>query len=507
MPLNTNLLRASAGIELPDQLARMATVEQIRSAQMNQETARINQQIHNESLAKTRRAQQYLEQLVPKLTSLGAPDQLEAQVLALLNAPDENLQKHGADMLKVWQQASREKRWSDRFGTPPEPTVATGAIQSPEIKVSLLETGPSGVAPQTFNAPAGVAGVVVGREQPPPMRLNNLPGASEGLAQNRLKMIQDARAEVSFAAREAASNPSALPYLTAAQNRLQELVNSPLGEPGKTYMVNGKPVQMPLAPLDSQREFEATQGDPAYAAYLQSKRAPVGVSRGERLFNPATGKIVAEGLPPEAPPLEKIVDSAGNVKFAPRSQAVGQTPASEFIGVSPKELQKREAVYPQATQAVKGFETKSDQFIKELEKLRDDPGLANITGPVFGRTPSVTREGSRAQSTYDKIFAKGGFQALQDMREMSKTGGALGNVSNEEGRRLEKSVVGGLDRTQNIADVKQGIDDLIAEIRVSKARVRETYDSTYEYRAGRPAAAPAAPAGKEKRPLSAFETK
>jgi len=320
-------------------------------------------------------------------------------------------------------------------------------------------------------------------------------------------MIQDARAEVSFAAREAASNPSALPYLTAAQNRLQELLNSPIGEAGKTYMVNGKPVQMPLAPLESQREFEATQNDPTYAAYLQNKRPPVGVSRGERLFNPATGKIVAEGLPPEAPPLEKIVDSAGNVTFAPRSQAVGQTPASEFIGVSPKELQKREAVYPQATQAVKGFETKSDQFIKELEKLRDDPGLANITGPVFGRTPSVTREGSRAQTTYDKIFAKGGFQALQDMREMSKTGGALGNVSNEEGRRLEKSVVGGLDRTQNIADVKQGIDDLIAEIRGSKARVRETYDSTYEYRAGRPAAAPAAPAGKEKRPLSAFETK
>jgi hypothetical protein len=182
-------------------------------------------------------------------------------------------------------------------------------------------------------------------------------------------------------------------------------------------------------------------------------------------------------------------------------------PASPSL--APKDIQKREAAYPQATQSVNGFEAKSDLFIKELEKLRDDPGLEKITGPIFGRTPSVSREGSRAQSTYDKIFAKGGFQALQDMREMSKTGGALGNVSNEEGRRLEKSVVGGLDRTQNIADVKQGIDDLIAEIRGSKARVREAYDSTYEYRASRPAAAPAAPAAPTaptgKKPLSAFE--
>jgi hypothetical protein len=154
-------------------------------------------------------------------------------------------------------------------------------------------------------------------------------------------------------------------------------------------------------------------------------------------------------------------------------------------GLTPKDIQKREAAFPQATQSVKGFQTKSEQFIAELERLRDDPGLDQITGPIYGRTPSVSRAGSRAQALYDKIFAKGGFQALQDMREASKTGGALGNVSNEEGRRLEKSIVGGLDRTQNIADVQQGINDLIAEIRVSQERVKEAYDTTYEYRAQR----------------------
>jgi hypothetical protein len=287
----------------------------------------------------------------------------------------------------------------------------------------------------------------------------------------------------------AAENPQITPMVAELSRQIAELRRPQTFSPGQTVYVPGQaPFTLPAA-----------------------ERAPTELSRGGTLVN-AKGEVIARGLAPEAPPLEKIVDRAGNIKFVPRSEAAGQTPASEFIGVSPKELQKREAVYPQATQAVKGFETKSDQFIKELEKLRDDPGLANITGPVFGRTPSVTREGSRAQSTYDKIFAKGGFQALQDMREMSKTGGALGNVSNEEGRRLEKSVVGGLDRTQNIADVKQGIDDLIAEIRGSKARVREAYDSTYEYRAsrpvaGEPAAPAAAPAGKAMRPLSAFEKK
>jgi hypothetical protein len=166
-------------------------------------------------------------------------------------------------------------------------------------------------------------------------------------------------------------------------------------------------------------------------------------------------------------------------------------------GLSSKDIQKREAVFPQATSSVKSFEANSESFIKELEKLRDDPGLNQITGAIYGRTPSVSREGSRAQALYDKIFAKGGFQALQDMREASKTGGALGNVSNEEGRRLEKSVVGGLDRTQNIADVKQGINDFIDEIRVSQARVREAYDTTYSYRAGAAAAPQLSPQDKQ----------
>ncbi len=171
----------------------------------------------------------------------------------------------------------------------------------------------------------------------------------------------------------------------------------------------------------------------------------------------------------------------------------GKTPGSA-PGLSDKDRQKRDAEYPKATQSVKSFETKSDLFIRDLERLRDDPGLNQITGPIYGRTPSVSQAGSRAQALYDKIFAKGGFQALQDMREASKTGGALGNVSNEEGRRLERSVVGGLDRTQNIKDVRRGINDLIDEIRTSKSRVREAYESTYDYRTQQGAAPSPAPA-------------
>lgn len=248
-------------------------------------------------------------------------------------------------------------------------------------------------------------------------------------------------------------------------------------------------------------KFSAPERAPAPPGAPVAVMGPDGrpqyVSREQSLgmtpFTPASVKLMGGGGGGAAP----MPKAPAGYRYTANSELepIPGGPASP--GLSPKDIQKREAVFPQATSSVKSFETKSEQFIKELEKLRDDPGLDQITGPIYGRTPSVSREGSRAQSLYDKIFAKGGFQALQDMREASKTGGALGNVSNEEGRRLEKSVVGGLDRTQNIADVKQGINDFIDEIRVSQARVREAYDTTYSYKAGAGAAPQLSPQDKE----------
>lgn len=149
--------------------------------------------------------------------------------------------------------------------------------------------------------------------------------------------------------------------------------------------------------------------------------------------------------------------------------------------ISPKEIQKREAVFPQATSSLKGFEAKTDSFISDLKKLRDHPGLNQITGLVAGRIPALTDDGRAAQALYDKVVAKGGFQALQDLREASKTGGALGNVSNQEGKQLIASFAA-IDRRQNAKDVQNAIDEAISGIEGSKVRMREAYDSTYEYK-------------------------
>jgi hypothetical protein len=193
----------------------------------------------------------------------------------------------------------------------------------------------------------------------------------------------------------------------------------------------------------------------------------------------------------EQPPVAVVDPVTGKPVYVSREQAISgkMSPASAQESLSPKEIQKREASYPQATAAVTGFETKSDRFIKDLIALRDHPGLGSITGIAAGRMPGITGEGRAAQALFDKAVAKGGFQALQDMRDASKTGGALGNVSNQEGKQLTASFAA-INRTQDAPDVRAAIDQAIGDLQGAKVRTREAYDMTYGYKTGG-AAAPA----------------
>ena len=160
--------------------------------------------------------------------------------------------------------------------------------------------------------------------------------------------------------------------------------------------------------------------------------------------------------------------------------------------LSPKEIQLRESKFPQATQAVNTFEAKTSELEKDLIALRNHPGLASITGIAAGRVPGITAQGRAAEALYDKITARGGFKELQDMRAASPTGGALGNVSNQEGAQL-RAAFAAIDRKQDAADVKKAIDTAISDLQGSKSRVREAYDMTYDYKGGGGATPPPPP--------------
>jgi hypothetical protein len=161
--------------------------------------------------------------------------------------------------------------------------------------------------------------------------------------------------------------------------------------------------------------------------------------------------------------------------------------------ISPKEMQIREAKRPQATLALKTFEDKTSTLEKDINELINHPGLPSITGIAAGRLPGITAEGRAAEAIYNRIVKAGGFRELQEMRNASPTGGALGQVSNQENTSLQQTFAA-IDRTQEAKDIKKQLGKALDELRASKNRVREAFDMTYDYRPSAPNGGAAAPA-------------
>jgi len=185
--------------------------------------------------------------------------------------------------------------------------------------------------------------------------------------------------------------------------------------------------------------------------------------------------VAQKGLTQGAIPAGYRMNSTGTLEAMPGGPTT--------VALAPKDLQAREAKYPQATSSVKTFDSSADELVRDLTALKNSPGLSSITGVAAGRMPGLTSEGRAAEALYKKIQARGGFSELQNLRNASPTGGALGNVSNQEGQQL-KSAFAAIDRTQDAPDVIRAIDDAITKVQGGKQRIRDAYDMTYEYKGG-----------------------
>ena len=151
-------------------------------------------------------------------------------------------------------------------------------------------------------------------------------------------------------------------------------------------------------------------------------------------------------------------------------------------GMDVKTKAKLDQAYPQASKALKTTVTALDQDIADVKALlKDRKGLAAITGTFNAMTPDIMSDATRAAARYDKITAGAGFTALSDLKAASPTGGALGNVSNDEGRRLRDSVAT-FSRKQNTQDFADGLERYLVDLEMSRENVLSAYDETYSYR-------------------------
>lgn len=156
-------------------------------------------------------------------------------------------------------------------------------------------------------------------------------------------------------------------------------------------------------------------------------------------------------------------------------------PAGTSAAIDPKTKQKRDAAFPKSKMAFESATHDIGTLIRDLEELRSHPGLASITGGIEGRLPSVRERSTGAQALLDRVLSKGQLRSLTQLRENSPTGGALGNVSNQDLQVL-RDAFAAFNQSQGTEDFKRRIDQTINDLRFTDQRLRAAFEEEYSYR-------------------------
>lgn len=228
---------------------------------------------------------------------------------------------------------------------------------------------------------------------------------------------------------------------------------------------------------------------------------------------PSNGPIYGPPPVPEKTP----VPSPKDIWHPMTPEEIGATPGLDPKGhylrsgagdIKPLPVQKNTAAQAQALQAYGGVTSKIDGQIKRIDQLLGHPGLTLITGPIqgrfstgmdtaigtvehlFGAEPRGT-DAESAQALIDQIGSAATIAELQDMRANSKTGGAVGNVSNYEDKMLRNAATR-LRQSQSTADFKAALEDYKQELSATKRRLYDAYVNDY---GSPPSGSGSAPAG------------
>ena len=289
-------------------------------------------------------------------------------------------------------------------------------------------------------------------------------------------------------------------------------------------------------------QFKQYQDREALGAenYVKSQLPKVA---GNAVYDPKTNSFVTapREFAPLAPTMPVAVMGAnGKPQYVNREDAIGMTPFSpatiKFMGggaggagggampkapsgyrytptgdlepipggpaspsLSPKDIQKREAVLPQARQAVSTVSNTMSVIGETVDRLlANKDGLNGITGLIGGRTFGVTDAARKAQADIEQLKYLAFIQGLTELRAASKTGAGVGNVSNKEGDRFE-NLKASLDRTQSYGDIVDALKRLKSQSEFTRQSLKEAFDETYSYRdqgsnaPGAPAPAPLKP--------------
>jgi len=194
---------------------------------------------------------------------------------------------------------------------------------------------------------------------------------------------------------------------------------------------------------------------------------------------PVSGAPTVTGAPPTGGRYTPF--NAQQRGATPTTTPTNVVPESNLIidQVTPKERQVLLVAKPQAITGATTSLQNIDRLTSVAKELSDHPGLSKITGKLNQfSTFDATEEATAARALQSTLVKQAAVNALQSMREASKTGGAVGAVTEGEWPILEQQLAA-LDGAQKPEDYKIALTNLQAQLASSSKRIRDAYEMTY----------------------------
>ena len=167
---------------------------------------------------------------------------------------------------------------------------------------------------------------------------------------------------------------------------------------------------------------------------------------------------------------------------APAGYRYKQDGSLEAIPGGPADT-KMQGAFNQDTSTLNTTEGALDRLANAANEVKLHPGLGGITG-LSGMLPNIPGgDAANAAAKLQTLKAQVGFNVLQEMRNASKTGGALGSITEKELGYLQNAL-DSLDTAQSEKQIKDSLDTIMKFTESSKGRLRNAYNMKHSGRAG-----------------------
>lgn len=175
-----------------------------------------------------------------------------------------------------------------------------------------------------------------------------------------------------------------------------------------------------------------------------------------------TSPTVGANQPPQPPNVFRsptIADQAGQKASAEKT--------AENIADARSKL-------PKALSSLDTMEAKTSDVERDIDQaIALSNSLTTGYGAMLKNLPAT--DARKLEAILNTVRANIGFDALTEMRKNSPTGGALGNVSDYEGKTLQ-STIASLDQALSASDLKEALIKVKEARRQALTRVRSAYE-------------------------------